>query len=196
MLVSCSSRALHSHTMPCNQVHQSPQMMLHPSQQAALLLAPPPSPSPPPPHLSTLNASALPALPEQVAVENAAEDAIAAAEARVQRATELVKEAEERAANAAAMTTAYQDISQTQVSSVAWVKSIQATVGSQYLCTLDLTTQGGTCSWQLCKCWYPLLTCIVLCAIDCNSMYSALSWTRWIQPPWSSITGYLAACHW
>lgn len=40
---------------------------------------------------------------------------MAAAEARLARASELVKEAEERAAHAAANAVAYQDLSQTQV---------------------------------------------------------------------------------
>lgn len=51
----------------------------------------------------------------QMSVEGVSNEAMAAAEVRVQRASEMVKEAEQRAAQAAALATAYQDVSQTQV---------------------------------------------------------------------------------
>ncbi|MEW5299641.1 MAG: hypothetical protein WDW36_002635 [Sanguina aurantia] len=50
----------------------------------------------------------------QVSVEGASNTAMAAAEVRLQKAAEMVKEAEQRAAHAAALATAYQDVSQTQ----------------------------------------------------------------------------------
>jgi hypothetical protein len=51
----------------------------------------------------------------QRALQEMSEEAIAAAEARVARALELATETEGRAASAAALATAYQDIAQTQV---------------------------------------------------------------------------------
>ena len=54
-------------------------------------------------------------MPNQTALETASDSAVVAAEARMARASELVREAEERAAHAAALATSYQDVAETQV---------------------------------------------------------------------------------
>lgn len=69
--------------------------------------------------------------PAQAALERAANDAMAAAVKRMNRAVEMVADAESRAAAAAAMATAYQDISDGQAAAAAAAADLPAAPARQ-----------------------------------------------------------------